>query len=140
MLGGFMSVVQVTKACTAAELEAVNTVLITIPVPGDALIWDVVLTAADLDDGAGLVLDVGDAAGPDTPDDDRFIAASTVGQAGGTVRAFYDDGTTTGLLSLAPYQYSTTDLIEQEIEVTVNTAAATGAAGNLTCTVWYSRA
>jgi hypothetical protein len=60
MLGGFMSVVQVTKACTAAELEAVNTVLITIPVPGDALIWDVVLTAADLDDGAGLVLDVGD--------------------------------------------------------------------------------
>lgn len=135
-IGGFLCAQTVSAAVTAAQ-TAINTVLATLAVPGDASIVEIILTSTDLDTNGSpaITLDVGDASGPETPDDDRFIAASTVAQAGGTQRASTNGGTN-GLLNPI-YTYSTTG--EQEIEVTVKAAAATGAAGTVTLTVIYFR-
>ena len=132
LLGGICTAKTVAAAVTVAQVEAVDTVLASLDIPGDATIVDVILTSTDIDTNGTptIALDVGDAAGPTVPDDDRFIAASDVGEAGTTIRY--------GATATNPvYTYSTTG--EQTIEVTVNTVAATGAAGTVTLTVLYYR-
>jgi hypothetical protein len=114
-----------------AQVEAIDTVLASIDIPGDARVLDVILEVTDMDTGATLTIDVGDAAGPTVPDDNRFIAAFS-GQAAGAIRA----SDSAGLLE-GTYLYSTTG--EQTIEATVAAAATTGAAGTLTLTVIYAR-
>lgn len=130
-LGGYVTAATVVATTTAAQ-TAVNQVLASVDIPGDATVLDVILTTTDLDtNGApAITIDVGDSAGPSVPDDNRFISASTIGQAGGTVR--YGSTATNPV-----YTYSTTG--DQTIEVTVATGAATGAAGTVTLTVIYSR-
>jgi hypothetical protein len=108
----------------AADVEAADGVLATVNVPGDATVLDVILEVTDLDSGAGLVIDVGDAS-----DDDRFIAAFS-GQAAGAIRA--SANLLAGVITYAENG-------DQAIEATVNTVAATGIDGTLTLTVVYVR-
>jgi hypothetical protein len=138
-LGGYVVAQQVSAAVTAAVAEVVDSVVATVYVPNTAMILDVILTVTDMDDGSALLFDVGDSSGPETADDDRFLAAVS-GQAAGSFRASVM-AAADGLL-LAPYTYrglkGTDDSqIEQAIECTINTAAATGVAGTVTMTVIY---
>lgn len=130
-IGGLVTAQKIAVACTAAQVETANGVLATVTIPGDATVLDVILTVTDMDSSTGLLIDVGDAAGPATPDDNRFIAAFS-GQAAGSIRASDSAGLLEGV-----YTYSTTG--DQEIEATVNTVATTGVAGTLTLTVIYVR-
>jgi hypothetical protein len=127
-IGGLLTAQTLTASCTVAQVEAVDTVLATMSIPGDATVVEVVLSATDMAASA-LALDVGDAAGPASPDDARFIAAMAGSAA--TVERWSDTA------AQAPYTYSTTG--EQEIEVTVQTAATGGIAGTVTLTVLYFR-
>lgn len=135
-LGGYVMAQQAAFACTAAQVETANAVLGRIYVPNNAIIVDVLLTVTDMDSSTGLLLDVGDAAGPATPDDDRFIAAFS-GQAAGSIAAAGEGN----LLVDKTYKYvnDTTNYpqTEQAIELTVNTVATTGVAGTATLTVVY---
>jgi len=131
VIGGIVTAQTVVKSLTAANVEEANGVLAEISVPGDARILDVILEVTDMDTGATLEIDVGDAAGPTTPDDNRFIDQFS-GQAAGTIRA----SDSAGLLE-GTYLYSTTG--EQVIQATVAAVAATGAAGTLTLTIIYVR-
>ena len=130
-LGGYVCAQTVTKSLLAADL-VINAVLAEVDIPGDATVLDVILAVTDMDDGATLTIDVGDAAGPDTPDDDRFIAAFS-GQAAGNIAA----AASGNLLEDKVYTYSTTGT--QTIQATAKAAAATGADGTLTLTVIYFR-
>ena len=129
-LGGHVTA-QTVVASVAAAANIANAVLASIDVPGDATILDVILTVTDMDTGAAGLVDVGDASGPTVPDDNRFVAAFSM-QAAGSIRASDSAGLLEGI-----YTYSTTG--EQTIEVTVNTAPATAAAGTVTLTVVYVR-
>lgn len=134
-LGGIVVAQRMAVACTVAQVEAADAVLATMEVPTDAIILDVILEVTDMDTSTGLLIDVGDAAGPTVPDDNRFVAAFS-GQAAGSIRA----SNASGLLETAPYAYvDGPSLLVQEIEATVNTVATTGAAGTLTLTVIYTR-
>ena len=95
--------------------------LLTLAVPARTVVAALDLTATNLDAGAvpTLTLDVGDAA-----DVDRFVAASTVARAGGTVEARPD---VTGW-----WRYGAADAVL----VRVNADAATDAAGSLTLTAY----
>ena len=96
----------------AANLAAVDVIQM-IPVYKGEVVHDIKIRTADLDtNGApAIVLSVGD--GDDT---NRYINGSTVAQAGG------NDDLDAGV---RPYQYAADDTID----VDVDTAAATGAAG-----------
>ncbi len=131
MLGGVVTAQTVVKALAATDVEVANGILAFIDVPGDARILDVILEVTDMDSSTGLDIDVGDAAGPTTPDDNRFIDGFS-GQAAGAIRA----SDSAGLLE-GTYLYATTG--EQRIEATVQTVATTGVAGTLTLTVLYTR-
>lgn len=135
-LGGILTAQTVTASVTAAVAATADAVLASLKVPGDASIVEIILTVTDMDSNGTPThaVDVGDSAGPDTPDDDRFISALATNN-GATERASTDGGTN-GLLN-AIYTYSTTG--EQTIEVTNETPAATGAAGTVTLTVIYFR-
>ena len=103
---------------------ALNDVIQMVTVPAGATILDVLLAVTDLDTGGSpaIVLTVGD--GGDT---DRFVTASTVGQAGGVARL----NATTG----AGYKYTAKDTID----VLVSTGPATGAtSGTVSLTVLYT--
>jgi len=139
-LGGAVTVQQVTAAVTAAVAEVVDSVVATVYVPNKAMILDVILTTTDMDTGASLAFDVGDATGPASADDGRFLAAVS-GQAAASFRASVM-AAADGLL-LAPYTYrglkGTDDSqVEQAIQCTIETAAATGVAGTVTLTVIYA--
>jgi hypothetical protein len=135
-IGGLMTYHQVTVTPTVAQVEAADTVLATITVPADAIILDVMLSTTDMDTGATLTLDVGDAAGPATPADDRFIAAFS-GQAADVIHSGY----TAGNLTENPIDYSTLSVTGAtvDVECTVKAAATTGAAGTLTMGITYVR-
>lgn len=92
-------------------------------VPAGARILAVNLAARDADSGTSLTLDVGDAA-----DDNRLVAAATIGQAGGISTALV---ATTGI----GYQYTAAT----EIQVTPAAAAtgSSGTAGFITLLVHY---
>ena len=134
-LGGIVTAQTVTWTLAAATAEVVDTVVASIFVPNKACILDVILEVTTLaDDGALLTFDVGDAAGPETADDNRFISAFS-GQAVGEIRAsanlldgtytYRDDGVNDDLQT------------EQEIQLTIAAAAATGADGAGRLTVIY---
>jgi len=135
-LGGFVTVQKGIFACTIAQVEAANGVLATLAVPNKATILDVILEVTDMDSSTGLLIDVGDASGPATADDNRFIAAFT-GQAAGIIRASDSAGLLEGTYTYRNLKGTDDSQIEQEIEATVNTVATTGVAGTLTLTVIY---
>ena len=75
-LGGYVTAQTVTWTVSSTVAEVVGSTLATIYVPNKATILDVILEVMTLaDDGATLALDVGDSSGPETADDNRFIAA-----------------------------------------------------------------
>ena len=135
-LGGIVTAQTIVKALTAANVETANGVLATIAVPNKATILDVILTVTDMDSSTGLTIDVGDASGPATPDDNRFIAAFT-GQAAGSIRASDSAGLLEGIYTYRNLSGTDDAQIEQEIEATVAAVATTGVAGTLTLTVVY---
>lgn len=114
--------VSVTHEITAALV--VNDVIQMVKMPIGATILEVILGTDDLDsDGSpAIVLEVGDATTVG-----RFIAGSTVAQAGGVVRLGVIDG--------MHYTYTA----EDTIDVKVSTAPATGAtSGGISLTVIYT--
>ena len=132
-LGGYVMAQTATFACTAAQVETANAVLGTIYVPNNAIIHDVLVTVTDMDSSTGGLIDVGDSAGPATPDDNRFIAGFSI-QAAGSIAAAGEGN----LLVDKVYAYVNDDAqTEQGIEITVNTVATTGVAGTITMTVVY---
>jgi hypothetical protein len=135
-LGGHVTVQTVTEAVTAAQ-TVINTVLATIYVPNKATILDVILTTTDMDTGTPIMtLDVGDAAGPATPDDNRFIddfAAS----AAGSIRASDSAGLLSGTYTYRGLKGTDDSQVEQAIQCTVHTAPTTAAAGTVKMSVSY---
>ena len=132
-LGGYVMAQTATFAVTAAQAETVDAVLGTIYVPNNAIIHDVLVTVTDMDSSTGGLIDVGDSAGPATPDDNRFIAGFSIQAAGSHAAA--GEG---NLLVDKVYAYVNDDAqTEQGIEITVNTVATTGVAGTITMTVVY---
>ncbi len=138
-LGGYVVAQTATFAVTAAQAGTADAVLGTIYVPNNAIIHDVIVQATDMDSNGAPAhaIDVGDSAGPATPDDNRFVAALATG-AGGANHAAAASG---NLLEDIVYQYvndaTNYPQNEQAIEITNQTAAATGAAGTITLTVIY---
>ncbi len=136
-LGGYVTAQRLEWTHTAAVAIVDESVIATIAVPNKAIILDVILEVTAVGDtGATLVYDVGDASGPSTADDDRFILGFS-GQAVGNIRA----SDSAGLLE-GPYAYrnlaGTDDAqIEQEIELTIDTVAATGAIATGVLTIIY---
>ncbi len=135
-LGGLVTTQTVVKTLTIANVEAANGVLATIAVPNKATILDVILTVTDMDSSTGLTIDVGDATGPSTADDNRFIAAFT-GQAAGSIRASDSAGLLEGTYTYRNLSGTDDAQVEQEIEATVAAVATTGVAGTLTLTIIY---
>jgi len=135
-LGGYVVVQKVVKALTAADVEVANGILATIAVPNKATILDVILDVTDMDSSTGLTIDVGDASGPATADDNRFIAAFS-GQAAGRIRASDSAGLLEGTYTYRNLAGTDDAQIEQEIEATVAAVATTGVAGTLELTIIY---
>lgn len=116
--------VTVTATHTLSAALALGDVIQMVKVPGGATILGVTLSCTDLDTGGSpaIVLGVGDGASTA-----RFIASSTVGQAGGvaTLNAHGGHG----------YTYADDDTID----VLVATGPATGAAsGTIRLTAIYT--
>lgn len=97
---------------------ATNDVFRMVKVSKGDVIYDVILGAGDVDSGTALVMTVGD--GGDT---DRFITASTIGQAGGVARMNNYAG--------QGFTYSADDTID----ILVSTGATGIAAGSPTVSV-----
>lgn len=97
---------------TLAGALTLNQVIPGVPVPKGARVVGMGLSATDLDTNGTptIVLAVGDGG-----DDDRFITASTIGQAGGVQNINAHTG--------YYYQYTSADTID----IKVTTAPATGA-------------
>lgn len=99
----------------------INDVIQMVKVPRDSTVTDVILVTDDLDDGGtSLTLSVGTGA-----NDDYFIVANTVGQAGGLVRA--------SAATAFPLALSANDTID----VKVIAAAGTSVTGTINLTVTY---
>ena len=129
-------------ACEAGEVKAIRGV-ITLPatlgatdvvhmvkLPAEHVPVDLILEADDLDTNGTptIVMDVGitsDSVGS-TEDDDAFIAASTLAQGGGMARM--DQVTGPRIAAVAN---------ERLVGITVDTAAATAAAGDVAVTLLY---
>ena len=135
-LGGHVTAQTITVSLAAADSEVADAVLITMAVPNTATILDVILTVDDMDDGATGTIDVGDASGPATADDNRFIDDFTI-QAAGSIRASDSAGLLEGVYTYRNLAGTDDAQIEQEIECTINTVSATGTTGDITMTVIY---
>lgn len=111
-----------TFEITTDELELAD-VIATMTIPKGALITDGYLATDDLDSNGTplLTLEVGT-----TDDDDGYLAANTVGRAGGLARF---DG--------AELRDGTTLTADTRIDVKVGAAAATAQAGTVTLCVKY---
>jgi hypothetical protein len=112
----------VSYSIATTELE-LDDIVQMVKVPAGATVYDVILVSTDVDtNGSPAVkFDVGDGS-----DDDYYIAASTVGQAGGVARS--------AALTAKPKTYT----VDDTIDLHVDTAAATAAAGTVSLTVIYS--
>ena len=111
-----------TYTLTAAL--AINDVIQSPPLPKGAVVYDVMLAVTDLDTNGTptITLDVGYGG-----DVDYFIAASTVGQAGGVARA-------SAVTAATPLSLTVNDTID----VLVKAGPATGAtSGTVTLVVHY---
>lgn len=109
-------------AMTTAMIDNANDDVGLFVLPAGAVVTDAAISATDMDTDASpaLVIDVGDA-----DDEDRIIAAATVGQA----------ATFTNALAPSGHLYKYT--AQTQIRAYVKTAAATGAAGTLKVSVTY---
>lgn len=112
----------VTVALTTAMINNADDDVGLLYVPAGAIIQDVglSLTEIDTDGSPAVVVDVGDAA-----DEDRLIAASTIGQAGGATKA----------IALAGFMHKYTT--RTQLRLYIKTAAATPAAGTAKFSVTY---
>lgn len=127
---GVIGVKGVAAHPATGDGSAAGDILQMVTVPKGATILDMALSAEDLDTNATptITLSVGDG-----DDDDRFIVASTVAQAGGIVRLGV--GVAAADIDGAHgFKYTAQDTIDVKIVA----AAATKAAGNITLTVWYT--
>ena len=120
---GITAATETYTFATSGDGTAAGDVIQMIKVPAGARILDVILACDDVDTNGTptIVLDVGD--GGDT---DRFIDGSTVGQTGGVSRMNSAVG--------ADYTYTADDTID----IRLDAAAATKAAGDVHLTVLYS--
>lgn len=119
-----LDITSVTATYTQSAAFVVNDVVQMVKVPMGATILEVILSTTDLDTDAtpAIVLEVGDGG-----DVDRYIAGSTVGQAGGLVRLSAHGG--------HGYTYTADDTID----IKVSTAPDAGSTdGTLTLTVIYT--
>lgn len=131
---GAQDLVAVTATYTLAAALVINDVIEMIELPPGCVPVDVILDAEDLDSGTTLTLDVGIMEGDvgDTTVVNRttgaeFIAASTVGQAGGVARA-----AVAGFTRIAPSD------ARRSIGVKAKAAAAGAGAGDeISLTVLY---
>ena len=130
-LGGYLVAQKITATPLGAELEVTDAVIISISVPGDCTVVDVIVDTTDMDSSTGLDWDVGDVSGPDTPDDNRFIAAFS-GQAAAILHA----NVAGGLLD-SSHTYDNSG--ETVIELTVQTVATTGLDGTVSLEIIYYR-
>jgi hypothetical protein len=112
----------VSYSIATTELE-LDDIVQMVKVPAGATVYDVILVSTDVDTNGTPTakFDVGDGA-----DDDYYIAASTIPQAGGIVRS--------NALTAKPKTYT----VDDTIDLHVDTAAATAAAGTVSLTVIYS--
>jgi hypothetical protein len=110
-----------TASATVTTPFSAGATLLTLPVPAGYVVAAFDLTASDLDSNASptITLNIGDAA-----DADRFLAASTLAQAGG------DEEVRPAAASW--WRYGTAD----SVLVAVGTDAATDAAGTLDLTAY----
>jgi hypothetical protein len=134
-IGGPVIYQDITVSLLAATVETADATLASITVPADAVILDVVVSVTDMDDGATLTIDVGDSAGPETADDDRFIAALS-GQAASVLHSNIDGGLTEWPIDYADLTVTGATV---DIEATVKAVAATGVDGTLKLGVYYAR-
>lgn len=120
LTGGAATVAVDFEAAAAQNtlLGALGTIEM-VRVPPNCTVTDVILTTDDLDSGTTLTLDVGYGT-----NDDYFIAASTVGQAGGIVRA----SASTAL----PLAFTASDTIDVKVK-----ALGTTTVGTIWLTVMY---
>jgi hypothetical protein len=109
-----------THTLTTGQQETADIVQM-VKVPKGATILDVILTSADIDSASSAVLAVGDA-GAAT----RFIAGSTIGQAGGVERLNQFAGLN--------YEYTADDTIDLK----VTTAPGTPVEGVVNLCVIYT--
>lgn len=111
----------ISGTATVTTPFAAGATLLSVAVPARTVVAALDLTATDLDSNAVplITLNVGDAA-----DLDRYLAASTVARAGGTVEYRPASG--------AWWRYTTADAVT----VRVGTDAATDAAGSVSLTLY----
>ena len=119
--------VSLTTALAAAD------VIELVKIPNNAVLLDFTMDVTDLDTNATptLTLDIGDDAVAN-----RFVAASSIGQAGGRL-TYGEDGAADTL----PRQYSKqtgSGHTDSKFRATVNVAAATPAAGTIKGYVTYT--
>lgn len=107
-------------AMTTAMLDNANDDVGLFYVPAGAVITAITASATDMDSATGLLIDIGDSG-----DEDRLLAASTIGQAGTLSTAL----ARTGHL----YKYTA----QTQIRAYINTAATTPVAGTLQVNVSY---
>lgn len=98
----------------------VDDIIQMVKVPRDCTVTDVILVVDDLDSGTTITLDVGYGG-----NDDYFVVANTVGQAGGLIRS--------GAATAFPLELSANDTID----VHVDTAPTGGGVGTVTIVVDY---
>ncbi len=101
-------------AMTTAMIDNANDDVGLFYVPAGFIVTDIAVNATDMDSGTALLIDIGDSA-----DEDRLLAASNIGQAGGTTTSL----ATTGFL----YKYTA----RTQVRAYINTAAGTAVAGTL---------
>lgn len=106
---------------TAGAALVINDTIGMVKVPIGARVGEIVLTVTDMDTSTGILLDVGDSGSAN-----RYIAASTIGQTGGTVRLGSGIITAT-----SAFTYTADDIIT----VKVNTAATGTAATTFTLSI-----
>ena len=136
-LGGHVTAQTISWTHTAAVAAVIHSVIATMSVPNKATILDVILEVTAVGDtGATLEYDVGDASGPATADDNRFIDQFS-GQATGSIRASDSAGLLEGTYTYRNLAGTDDAQIEQEIELTIAAAATTGAIATGRLTVIY---
>jgi hypothetical protein len=107
-------------AVTTAMIDNANDDVGLFYVPAGAVIVAATYSSTDIDDGAALVVNVGD-----VDDEDRLIAAATIGQTAGI----------TATLAVAGHLYKYT--ARTEIRLYIGTAANTPAAGTIKFALEY---
>ncbi len=124
-----LDITSITASYTFTAAQVINDLIKMVKIPAGAKVLDIILSSDDLDTGVSpaITLDVGDGDDPD-----RFIAATTIAQGGGTVRLG------SGIVTDACHGYTYT--AEDTIDILVKAAPDTAAYSNLSVslTVLYT--